>query len=200
MANLGRAIGRFAQTPILGWDTSSSSWVDTGLKGRLQVFDRFITERDFGQRKRVLTLTGNRKAPLAHSVVRLQGSDTTYMRESAVNDIEGKTIYASVFTLHEAPFRVQVCKLATAVARSGVKLKTGETVLNTTWVNISRYSAVDSKDFANSDYTIYSVYFPIGTPLDTDTYIRRLDNGEVIDINEVFQALELPAARGLRRG
>lgn len=197
MANLSRALGRFAQSPVLGWD--GGAWVDTGLRGRLQVYDRFITERDFGQRKRILTIAGNVALP-EYGVVRLEGSDTAYMVESSVEDMEGTDVYATTFALHEAAFQVQVCKMATAVTQSGVKRPAGEQVLATTWVDITRYSSVDSREFQNTDYTIYTVYFPVGTPLDTDSYVRRVDNGEVLDINEVFQSLEIPAARCLRRG
>lgn len=200
MANLSRAIGRFAQTPVLGWSPQSSAWVDTGLRGRMQVYDRFITERDFGQRKRILTLAGNQPFPAGVGVVRLEGSATPYLLESSVEDIEGSEVYCSTFTLHEAPYPVQICKMATEKTQSGVERNAGERVLANTWVDISRYSSVDSKDFAAVDYTIYTVYFPNGTPLDSDTYVRRLDNGEVLDISEVFQALDIPAARCQRRG
>jgi hypothetical protein len=201
MADLARAFGRHAQTPIFGWNATTSVWVDTGLRGRLQAYDRFITERDFGQRKRILTLAGDQTLPAPYAVVRLGNSTTVYLLESLNKDIEGDTVYGTTFALHQAPFRVQICKEVTTVLQSGVKHKTGaETVLFDTWVNMSRYSAVDSREFPLSDYTIYTVYFPSNVVPTTDMYVRRLDNGDLLDITEVFQSLEIPAGRCQRRG
>lgn len=201
MADLARALGRFAQTRLVGWNTTTSAWEDTGLYGRLQVYDRFITERDFGQRKRILTLAGDQVLPSAYAVLRLGNGSITYLLESANEDIEGDDIYGTVFALHEAPYHVQVCKETTVTLQSGVKRKTGaETVVYDTWVNISRYSSVDSREFPMTEYTIYSVYFPRNVAPSTDMYVRRLDNGDVLDITEMFQSLEIPAARCQRRG
>lgn len=201
MADLARALARFAHTTLVGWNNSTSVWEDTGLRGRLQVYDRFITERDFGQRKRILTLAGDKALPSAYAVLRLGTGTTAYLLESANEDIEGDVIYGTVFALHEAPFHVQVLKEATVTLQSGVKRKTGgETVVYDTWVNISRYSSVDSREFPMTEYTVYSVYFPRNVALTTDMYVKRVDTGELLDITEVFQALEIPAARCQRRG
>jgi hypothetical protein len=201
MVDLARCHGRFAQTPVLGWNATTSVWDDTGLRGRLQVYDRFITERDFGQRKRILTLAGDQNLPGSYAVIRLGNSTTAYLLESLNKDIEGSDVYATTFALHQAPFHVQICKEVTTVLQSGVKKKTGaETVLFDTWVNMSRYSAVDSREFPLSDYTIYTVYFPGNVHPTTDMYVRRLDTQEVLDITEVYQSLEIPAGRCQRRG
>lgn len=201
MADLARALGRFAQTPVLGWNAATSNWDDTGLRGRLQVYDRFITEREFGQRKRILTLAGEATLPSTYAVIRLGNSTTSYLLESLNNDIEDSDVYATTFALHQAPFHVQVCKEAVTTLQSGVKHKTGaEQVLFDTWVNLSRYSAVDSREFPLSDFTIYTVYFARDVVPTTDMYVRRLDNDDVLDITEVFQSLEIPAARCQRRG
>lgn len=198
MADLSRAVGRFAKSTVSGWN--GTAWVDTGLRGRLQVYDRFITERDFGQRKRILTLAGDVSLPSQYKVVRVGGSTTTYLVESALEDIDENTTYCTTFALHEAPFQVQICKNTTTESKSGVKRNTALAVLATTWVDISRYSATDSKAFPLTDYTIYNVYFPPGTTLDTDTIVKRVDNGEVLDITELYQVLDIPAARCQRRG
>ena len=201
MADLSRALGRFAQTPLKGWNGVTNSWEDTGLRGRLQVYDRFITERDFGQRKRILTLAGDKELPAQYAVIRLGTSPTAYLLESINQDIEGEAVYGTTFALHQAPFHVQVCQEVTTTLQSGVKRKTGaEQVLFDTWVNISRYSSVDSREFSLTDYTIYSVYFARNVAPTTDMYVKRLDNGDVMDITEVFQSLEIPAARCQRRG
>lgn len=198
MANLSRSIGAFAKTPVLGWN--GSAWVDTGLRGRLQAYDRFITERDFGQRKRILTLAGDHTIAPLQNVLRLKGANTVYLLESIIEDLSASNLYATTWALHEAAFPIQICKQDTVITQSGVKVKSAEQVLANSWADITRYSSVDSREFSNTDYTIYTAYFAKGTVLDTDMYVRRLDNGDVLDINEVFQALELPAARCLSRG
>lgn len=201
MADLSRAIGRFATTPVYGWNAATGYWEVTDLFGRLQVHDRFITERDFGQRKRILTLAGDRTLPSTYGVVRLGDSATAYLLESANEDVDGSGVYGTVFALHEAPYRATICKEVTTTLQSGVKRKTGaEQVLFDTWVNLTRYSAVDSREFSLTDFTIYTVYLPRNVAATTDMYVRRADNGEVLDITEIFQSLEIPAARCTRRG
>lgn len=199
--DLSRAIGKFAQSTVYGWDSVALAWEDTALRGRLQVYDKFISEREFGQRKRILTLAGDQTLPADYGVVRLGNTATVYIVEGLTNDVEGDEAYGTVLSLHEAPFAVQICRDATEPLASGGKRKTGATtVLHTTWVNISRYSSVDSKEFANTDYTIYTVYFPRGLALDTDMYVKRVDTGEILDITELFQTLSIPAARCQARG
>lgn len=200
MADLGRALSRFAQTRLIGWNSATVTWEDTGLRGRLQVYDRFITERDFGQRKRILTLAGDQVLPPLYAVVRLGSGNTAFLLESANEDMDGDEIYGTTFALHEAAFHVQVCKQATLALQSGGKRKAGESVIADTWVDITRYSSVDSREFPMTEYSIYTVYFPRNVVPTTDMYVKRLDTGEVLDITEVFQSLEIPAARCQRRG
>jgi len=197
---LSRAIGRQAKTPVYYWDPIGYEWLDSGLRARLQVYDRFISERSFGQKKRILTLSGLATIEDDKSIIRLGDSETVFLVESLNEDIEGDTVYASTYSVREAPYEVDLCNRAKTTAASGLEVLGAEQVLATTWVDIERYSAVDSREFANTDYTIFTVSFPKGLTLSTDTYLRRKSDGMVLDINELFFNLELPAARCQRRG
>lgn len=197
---LSRALEKFANTPILYWDPIGYEWLDSGLRCRLQSYDRFISERTFGQKKRILTLADRVTIPDEQNIVRLGDSEVVFMVESYNEDISGEEVYGSYYQIHESPFQIQVCKRATTAARSGARLDAGELVLAETWADIERFSTGDSREFSNTDYTTFTLTLPRGTPLDTDSYIRRLDTGEILDINEIFQGLDLPVARGQRRG
>ena len=62
---LSRALGKFATSTITRWNSSTSLWVDTGCTGSLLVFDRFVTERTFGQKKRILIVPYERRLDLS---------------------------------------------------------------------------------------------------------------------------------------
>ena len=53
----GMAIDYFSKTPLDGYDPATGLWVPGVALGDFLTFDRFITERTFGQKKRMF-LTG----------------------------------------------------------------------------------------------------------------------------------------------
>ncbi len=197
---LSRAHGRHARSPVYYWDPIGFEWIDSGLRARLQVYDRFISARAFGQKKRILTLAGLAAINDDQSIVKVGDSNTVFLVESLNEDVEGPDVYASTYSVCEAPYAIELCQRATTTAASGVKTLGAEQILAQTWVDMERYSASESRQFENTDYTVYSVLFPKGLTLTTDMYIRRLSDGAILDINEIYTSLELPLARCLRRG
>ena len=201
MADLSRAHSRVDHTIVMGWNSTTHVWEDTLLRGRLQAFDRFISDRDFPQRKRILTMAGEQELPTGYGAVRLGSHPNVYLVEHTTLDMADDKVYATTFLLHEAPFHVQICKETVTTLQTGVKHKTGgETVFYDTWIDISRYASVHSKEFALTDFTVYTVSFPHNLVLDTDMYVRRLDTGGMLDIVELYHTLENPTARCHARG
>lgn len=198
--NLSRAHGKHAKTPIYYWDPIGYEWLDTGMTGRLQVYDRFISERTFGQKKRVLTMAGLQPINDDWSTIRLGDSETVFLVENLNEDIEGEGVYASTYSLREAPYVVYLCSRAEVVSASKVKVLGDEQIHAEIWVDMERYSAVDSREFDNTDYSIFTVSFPKGLIITTDMYIRRASDDAIFDINEIYNNLELPAARCQKRG
>lgn len=197
--DLGRAVSRFANTQILYWDTTELSWIETEFYGGLQVFDRFITEREFGQKKRILTVSSNGRLDDDITMVRLLGSEESFLVEKFNEDVRFSDLYSYVYLLHEAPFYVDVCKTSTTTLASGAKVTSGETVLESIWVDITRYSGTPSRTFEETEYSILNMTFPRGSVVDTDCYLKT-ENGDRYNVDEIYYSLDLIAAKGKRIG
>lgn len=57
---LSQANSYFNSVSLDGWN--GSAWIPDVIRGNLLSFDRFITERTFGQKKRMLEVGGDRKS------------------------------------------------------------------------------------------------------------------------------------------
>lgn len=198
--DLQRAASKFANTPILSWDSTSADWLDTEFTGALQVFDRFITERTFGQKKRVLLVDGNCKLDSDITVIRLQGSEEPFIVEKFNEDVRFGKLYSYIYLLHEAPYFVDVIKTATETNAAGVDIGTTETILETTWMDMDRFSAAPSRTFEETEMTILSMSFPKNSLVDTDCFVRIKSNGERYNVDEIYYSLDIISAKGKRIG
>lgn len=197
--DLGRAASRFANTPIQKWNSTASDWVDTEFSGALQVFDRFISEREFGQKKRILLIDGNCKLDEDMTIVRLQGSEESFIVEKFNEDIRFGKLYSYIYLLRESPYYVDVCKTETETNAAGVDIGTTEIVLESTWMDMSRFSAAPSREFEDTEMTILSMTFPKDSVVDTDCYVKTT-NGERYNVDEVYYSLDVISAKGKRIG
>ena len=197
--DLGRAISKHARSPVWGWNTTTSKWEDTLCRGRLQVYDRFITERNFGQKKRILTV-GKGSIPAGYNSIKVGSDSTIYMIEHNNHDIRFDDPYALIYSLRETAFHCQVRKEGTAVNAAGVKVATGTpTVLFETWVDIERLSAAPSTKFEETEFTTVTISFPYGSAIDSDCHIL-LDDGAMYHLDEVYRNLDAIQAKGKRIG
>lgn len=199
--DLGRAITRFTNTAINRWDSTITDWVNTEFCGSLQVFDRFITEREFGQKKRILLLDGCNKMDTDISVIRLEGSEEAFLVEKFNEDVRYGEVYTYTYLLHEAPYYVNVCKFGTKVLASGAVVQDGttEVVIESIWMDISRFTSAPSRTFEESEYTILDMTFPSDSAVDTDCYVKTA-NGDRYNVDEIYYALDLISAKGKRIG
>lgn len=197
--DLGRAANRFTNSPILAWDLTTEDWEPTGCNGALQVFDRFVTERTFGQKKRIMLVGRDDKLPDDMSVILLEGSEEAFMVEKFNEDVRHGRLYSYIYLLHEAPFLANICKSTSTTNAAGVKISDGELVMQRNWVDIDRFTGAPSKTFEETEYTVTTMTFPRGAIVDTDSYIK-LDNGERYNVDEIYTSLDLIGARGKRIG
>ena len=199
--DLHRAVNRFATSQIEQWDSALSRWIPTECYGSLQVFDRFITEREFGQKKRIMTVGREGKLPTDVSIVRLEGSEETFMVEKFNEDVRYGKLYAYTYLLHEAPYYVTVCKIGTKTLASGAVVQDddSEVVIESTWIDFSRFTASPSRTFEETEYTILSMTFPSDSAVDSDCYVKTA-NGDRYNVDEVYYSLDLISAKGKRIG
>lgn len=196
---LGRAISKFARNRIYGWNATSSQWEMTPALGGLQVFDRFITERSFGQKKRILTVSNEMPIPTQYALIKVGEQPAVFMLEHVNEDVRYSEAYALTYLLHEAKFHCTARKESVTVNAAGVPLKTGVTDLFQTWIDVERFTSAASRRFEETEFTVVTLTFPAGTVIDTNTYVE-LDSGARYNVDEVYDTLDLIQAKGKRVG
>ena len=197
--DLRRAASKFTNSPILRWDATAADWLDTGSTGALQVFDRFVTERTFGQKKRIMLVDPDCKLEDSTTVVRLCGSEESFIVEKFNEDVRYGQLYSYVYLLHEAPYYVDVCKTETETNSAGVDIGTTEVTLESTWVDMDRFSAAPSRTFEDTEMTILSITLPKDSVVDTDCYLKT-ENGDRYNVDEIYYSLDVISAKGKRIG
>ena len=197
--DLARAANRFTNSPILAWDSGFADWVDTGVFGALQAFDRFVTERTFGQKKRIMLMGRDSQLDSSYTTVKLQGSEEAFLIEKFNEDVRHGSLYSYIYLLHEAPYFVDVCKATTETNAAGVEIDLGEQVVESVWVDISRFSGAPSRKFEETEFTVNTITFPSDSQVDTDSYLK-LANDDRYNVDEIFSGLDLIVARGKRIG
>lgn len=197
--DLGRASGKFANSPILKWDSITADWADTEYKGALQVFDRFVTERTFGQKKRIMLVDGGCKLDDEIKVLRLQGSEESFIVEKFNEDVRFGSLYSYIYLLHESPYYVDVIKTEEETNSAGVDIGTTEAIIESTWMDMDRFSAAPSREFEDTEMTILSMTFPNGSQVDTDCHVKTA-NGERYNVDEIYYSLDVISAKGKRIG
>lgn len=201
---LSRALGKFATSTITRWNSSTSLWVDTGCTGSLLVFDRFVTERTFGQKKRILIVPYERRLDMATAtVVRVGNAPETFLLEKENSDVRFSNVYGYTYLLQEAPYHCTVRKATmTTTNAAGVKVKSGVTDQFSTWIDIDRYAAAPSKKFEETEFSLLTLTFARGLTVDTDMYVDvdTADGGGRYSIDEVYSTLSFTSAKGKRIG
>ena len=199
--DLHRAVNRFATTSIMKWDSDLVTWLDTEFCGSLQVFDRFITEREFGQKKRILTTGSNKKLDDDITTLKLEGSEEAFLLEKFNEDVRFNKLYGYTYLLHEAPYYVDVCKIGTKTLASGAVVQDAdsEVVVESIWMDLSRFTGTPSRTFEETEYTIIDMTFPSDSAVDTDCYVK-MANGDRYNVDEIYYALDVISAKGKRIG
>jgi len=198
--DLGRAANKFTNSPIYYWDKDLVDWYPTECNGALQAFDRFVTERTFGQKKRILLVGRDEKLDADIDIIRLEGSEESFLVEKYNEDVRFGDLYSYIYLIHEAAFYVDICKDVFQTNSAGAKVGTGtKTVIESTWIDIDRFTAAPSRTFEETEYTVTTMTFPKNSIVDTDCYLL-LPNGDRYNVDEIYTSLDLIGARGKRIG
>ncbi len=201
---LSRALGKFATSAVTRWNSSTKQWVDTGCTGSLLVFDRFVTERTFGQKKRILIVPFEHRLDMAKAtILRVGDAFETFLLEKENSDVRFGNVYGYTYLLQEAPYRCTVRKATLSTTNAaGIKVKNGVTDLFSTWIDIDRYAAAPSKKFEETEFSLLTLTFAKGLTLDTDMYVDvdAAAGGGRYSIDEVYSTLSFTSAKGKRIG
>lgn len=186
----------FANTELDGWD--GTRWVLNISRGDFMAFDRFISERTFGVKKRIIHVPQvYRFDPSAYPLVRtVDGKIWIVVSDNA--DIEGRAPYAQSYLLLEATLQAQIIEHTTQTLSSGAQGPDVETVLATEYCDLERYSGTSSDTFGNVSYGLYEVTFPGSVTVSTEYEVKIA--GTYYEIREVIPELHTVVCRVLKRG
>jgi len=197
---LDRALGKFSDTPVWVWDPTAQDWYETGSKASLHAFDRFITERSFGQKKRILTLDRANRLPEYSDIIKLGDSSEVFLLEKENEDIRQGRVYGYTYLLREANYHGTVRQETLVANAAGIPLRTETEDLFEAWLDVERFTSAASRLFEESEITLVTLTFARGTQISTDMYIDIDNGGGRYNVDEVHETLDLVTARGKRIG
>lgn len=198
--DLQRAFERFADQTLLRWNKTTLAWDETGIKGSLQVYDRFISDRDFGQKKRIFLIPGEFTLDQNEAILKVSDVPGVWMVEGSNPDADGSGVYGNSMVLREAKYKVKLYRSGGTKPRAnGVGfVDAGLVQYADTWGDFSRYSSSESRELNQVDYTVGSWYLPRGTDIDLDTVIEDSFNQRFV-VREVSSFLDLLMIRAQER-
>lgn len=187
--DLSRAIAKFAKNEVLGWSQSRQCFEPTGFRGSLQVYDRFITDRTFGTKKRVLLLPKGQYIQSQYEYIRVGDGLARFMVDALNEDSYDNTPYATSYLVREAKYRVEIGFWQGETRASGTGGKKYFAVEQEVFGDYERYTANNSSEFSTIDYTVSDVFLPMSVEIDS-TKILRID-GKLYEVTEVSRVSNL---------
>ncbi len=183
---LGQAINHFAKDCLDGWD--GSAWVPNIARGSILTYDRFISARDFGLKKRIF-LTGRDTGQMDSFHVVRASDGSVYIKESKNIDTDCyQTGYANSYQLLRADYQADVLELSTTLSAAGTQSEAIRTLLVTHYCDIERISSRSaSADVPDISYPLTYIVLPGNADLSTDHELRV--NGILYNVKEVERQL-----------
>lgn len=185
----------FANTPVDGWD--GTSWVPEVAWGDFHTYDRFISDRTFGAKKRIFLTPEDKKVDVSTYPVIRTGDGQQWIVVSANADIEGVSAYQQAHLILQAGFTADIIEYTTTSLSSGQQRDATENVIATTVCDIERFSVDRSDSFDSVTYGKYKIVLPSNISVDTNKEI--LVNGDYFEVQEVAPELLTTVIRALRR-
>ena len=177
---------QFCNTPVFYLD-AAGEWVEADARGRLAAYDRFISDRAFGQKKRILQTPGDELLPESKYVRVGKENSRTYMVESVNADLDENGEYLNSYMLREAATAVGVMVQTVTPQASGAG-KTTWVRSRTIYADFDRYGVLHSGELP-VDYSSFTLSILPSEVLPKDCRLEI--DGEVLTITERYMQLEL---------
>lgn len=185
----------FANESLDGWN--GSAWVTEVAMGDFHTYDRFITERTFGAKKRIFLAPQSLSFdPATYPVVRTSDG-TVWIVVSDNADIKDDITYEQGYLLVHAAYTADIIELTTTTLASGQQGDPVPTVVGTSVCDLERYTANSSDAFDTVTYGIYKIIVPSSVAVDTDNEISI--DGITYEVQEVYEELLTKVAKAIKR-
>lgn len=190
--HLKGAAGYFARTPIDGWN--GLDWDLDIARGAYLPFDRFISEREFGNKRRHLLCNPDNSISENYKVVRL--INEVFLLGVRNNDIQG-SVYSHIFLLHRAPFQAALIEYTKTSSASGVSGHAVKTSVGVYHCDVERMSYMNSREFDTVRFSEMQILLPSDCPV-TVAHELKIDE-YFYEVEEVFPSAGFIACRAIRK-
>jgi hypothetical protein len=167
--NLKGAANYFAKTPLDGWD--GTVWLLSVARGTFLPHDRFISEREFGNKRRHLLVNPATPIPANVNVLRLPNGKV-YLKGWLTQDITDAGEYSLIYLLHIAQYQCTVLRQTRTASASGVVSSATRAPLGTWYAdaeNVTFLSSAESKTMAFGDA---HVILPLDCPVTNNDFLQ----------------------------
>lgn len=187
--DLSLVVAQFCETPVYYFD--QGQWVLSETKCRMPPYDRFISDRAFGQKKRILQTLGGELLPAQRYLRVGRPTGRVYIVESLNEDLDEHGEYLNVYMVREATTEIEVHVEQDVEQASGAK-RTEWVYSHTIWGDFDRYGVLRSSELP-VDYTSFTVSLMPAEELPKDCRLKM--EGQFFAVTENFIQLELRQLR-----
>lgn len=163
---LKRAANFFARTPLFGWD--GTKFVPTGAKGTFDPYDRFVSEREFGLKRRMLLVNPDAPIPAQFSVIKVGTTGPIYLLGWGNQDIYDDAPYSLVYLTCAATEMCQIVAMSKTPKASGMAFGVTESPVGTYHCVTERVTFNNSPNFSQVRISDSTVTLPFDCPVHSD--------------------------------
>lgn len=163
---LKRAANFFARSSLYGWTGSAFTLLDA--KGALQPYDRFVSEREFGLKRRMLLVNPDTPIPAQYTVIRIGASGPVFMVGWINQDLYDESAYSLIYLLHLGTELGNLVEIRKTKAASGMNATTQDYSLGTWYCNTERVTFSNSTEFTQNRITDSTITLPSTCPATAD--------------------------------
>lgn len=179
--SIRHAANRFLKTKVDGWD--GMRWHAGVTKGAMLAGDRFISDREFGNKLRNLLTDPKKPLPSEMKLVRVGADEHVFLVGRSGHDVIDKP-YSTVVTLRRAYYVCEVIAFSSQKAASGMKTNTVKAVVGRYHCDREHITFAASKEFPTVKYGDEVVILPAETAVDTSNEL--LIGNKYYEVEEVF--------------
>lgn len=192
--SIRHAANRFLKTSVHGWD--GAAWQSNITRCSLLPNDRFISDREFGNKLRSILTNPSNPIPSNISLVKLGADAATYMVGRRSQDIRG-SVYSELVSLRKAYYTGTITGFTTQTLASGMKASPVRTTLATTVCDREHVTFATSREYPGIRFGDEVVILPFDVPVNTSNEI--LISGKIYEVQEVFVFSGLQYCRSIVR-
>lgn len=166
--DLSRAALRHCRTPIFYFE--GDVWLEAEVQGRLAAYDRFISDRAFGQKVRLLQVPGGEFLPPDRYIRIGDSVGITYIAQSVNEDRDEFNPYMNTYMIRAVLNEVEIYHKVEKEIASGQK-KTVWELLTRCWGDFDRQGALNS-DELDVTYSAFVLNLPLAQAVPPDARFK----------------------------